>query len=251
MLTRDNASNRATFGFGIARSVYLVSVPIGGAAITELAPQTFYQGVHPTERLADDNHAGFEVRAVVDLLAPANTSGTLTVVGGWPESVAVSKAVTLTVGNNTVVVTIPASQTLAVKLWHPHGHGGQPRYAINATFEPSSSSVVARTGRRFNTIPPPPATTERLLGFRHAVLITINDSDPVAVAAAQSQNGSGTFTMFFRVNGAAVYARGANKVPMDLMEGRMTANAHRRLVYSASEAHFNTIRVRGFPSTWL
>ena len=51
--------------------------------------------------------------------------------------------------------------------------------------------------------------------------------------------------MFFRVNGAAVYARGAIKVPMDLMEGRMTAAAHHRLVQSAVEANFNTIRVWG------
>ena len=51
--------------------------------------------------------------------------------------------------------------------------------------------------------------------------------------------------MFFRVNGAAVYARGANKVPMDLLEGRMTERAHRWLVQSAAEANFNMLRVWG------
>ena len=40
--------------------------------------------------------------------------------------------------------------------------------------------------------------------------------------------------MFFRVNGAAVYARGGNKIPMDLITGRMSAVGHRRLVQTAS-----------------
>ena len=51
--------------------------------------------------------------------------------------------------------------------------------------------------------------------------------------------------MFFRVNGAVVYARGANKVPMELMEGRMTAYAHQRLVQSAALGRFNMLRVWG------
>ena len=42
-----------------------------------------------------------------------------------------------------------------------------------------------------------------------------------------------------------LYARGANKIPMDLLEGRMTPEAHRRLVYSAAEANFNMLRVWG------
>ena len=40
---------------------------------------------------------------------------------------------------------------------------------------------------------------------------------------------------YFRVNGAAVYARGGNKIPMDLIDGRLSAVAHRRLVQSAAE----------------
>jgi beta-mannosidase len=48
-----------------------------------------------------------------------------------------------------------------------------------------------------------------------------------------------------RVNGAAVYSRGANKIPMDLIDGRMSATAHRRLVQSAADAHMNTLRIWG------
>ena len=46
----------------------------------------------------------------------------------------------------------------------------------------------------------------------------------------------------FRVNGAPLYARGGNKIPMELLDGRMSAVAHRRLVQSAAEGHFNMLR---------
>jgi beta-galactosidase/beta-glucuronidase len=49
--------------------------------------------------------------------------------------------------------------------------------------------------------------------------------------------------MFFRCNGAAIYSRGANKIPMELLEGRMSDAAHRRLVQSAAEGRMNTLRV--------
>jgi beta-mannosidase len=54
---------------------------------------------------------------------------------------------------------------------------------------------------------------------------------------------TGDFTMMFRVNGAAVYARGGSMIPMDLLNGRLSAEAHRRLVQSAAEGNFNTMRI--------
>ena len=164
------------------RSLFQVPVPKGGAAITQLAPQTFYRGGHPTVRLADSAHGGFDVLATVDLLAPAAAEGTVSVRGGWPAAVAVVKRVSLVEGENSVVLTIPAAQTLGVKLWHPHGHGGQPRYSITAVWTPTLVGA-------------PLATTDRLIGFRHAVLITTNDTDPATVAGAPDQNGTGQFTV--------------------------------------------------------
>lgn len=89
------------------------------------------------------------------------------------------------------------------------------------------------------------ATTVRRIGFRHVALVTVNDTDPAVAKQAAAADGTGGLTMFFRVNGAAVYARGANKVPMDLLEGRYSASSIRRLVQSAAEANFNTLRVWG------
>merc|ERR1740117_1112959 len=50
---------------------------------------------------------------------------------------------------------------------------------------------------------------------------------------------------FFRVNGAAMYSRGGNMIPMDELEGRLDGLAHRYLVRSSAEARMNTLRVWG------
>ena len=35
--------------------------------------------------------------------------------------------------------------------------------------------------------------------------------------------------MFFRINGAAIYARGSNVIPMEELEGRLSEEATRRM----------------------
>ena len=60
----------------------------------------------------------------------------------------------------------------------------------------------------------------------------MNDTNATVVASnASSQvNDTGTHGMFFRINGAALYSRGANMIPMEELEGRMDGEAHRILV---------------------
>ena len=54
----------------------------------------------------------------------------------------------------------------------------------------------------------------RQVGFRHAVLVTGDDTDPAYVARAATEQGTELHGMFFRVNGAPIFARGANMIPM-------------------------------------
>ena len=49
--------------------------------------------------------------------------------------------------------------------------------------------------------------------------------------------------MMFRVNGSPLYARGANMIPPEMFEGRLSPAAYRRLVISAAEGGFNMFRV--------
>jgi hypothetical protein len=232
MLTTANFPHQPnTFGFGIWKSVYLL--PVTSAAIAHVVPHTFYAGGHPTSILSDTVHKGFEVRVLVELVCPTGgCSGAVSVLGGWPGAVAVTARVaSVPAGTSNVTCVLSAAQTRNVKLWHPHGHGAQHRYPVTATFTPVTGG--------------PPAVASRKMGFRHVALVTTNDTEPEVAATAASADGNGQLTMFFRVNGAPVFARGGNKIPMDLLDGRMSAAAHRRLVQSAVDANFNMLRVWG------
>lgn len=171
--------------------------------------------------------------------ANGDCSGTVMVRGTWRNSTAVlSGTITIPAGTSLIVnLTVPHTETVGVRLWHPNGQGDQHRYQLTAVFTAPGGRIA-------------PTNASRLIGFRHVALVTMNDTSPAA--AAMQLNGTthtGAFTMLFRVNGAAVYARGGAKIPMDLMEGRWTAYAHRRLVQSAAEANFNLIRIWG-GSNW-
>jgi beta-mannosidase len=242
MLTHDR-QGKSTFGFGLWKSVYLLPVP-HGLAITHLVPSTFYAGGHPTSRLSDERHAGFVVNVTLELYATRPIAAAeVAVVGAWPDAQPVSRRVALTAGSNSVTLSVPADQTKAVQLWHPHGHGAQPLYNITATVSVLGDGVAAsgEGSQSSATV----ITTTRRIGFRHVALVTINDTDAAEVAAAAAKQNTGAFTMMFRVNGAAVFARGGSMIPMDLLSGRLSAEAHHRLVQSAAEGNFNTLRIWG------
>ena len=147
------------------------------------------------------------------------------------------QAVTIPAGasNFTVSVTATAKQ---VKLWWPVGMGAQPLYHIRATLQTKASAVSA----------------DRRVGFRYFALVTGNDTDASYVAAAKGEEGTESHGMYFRINGAIMWSRGANMIPMEELEGRMNAEAHRQLVRSAVDGGMNTLRVWGggmfLPDPW-
>ena len=55
--------------------------------------------------------------------------------------------------------------------------------------------------------------------------------------------GTSTNGMFWRINGAAILSKGANMIPMEELEGRMSADAHVQLVQNAVDGGMNTLRV--------
>ena len=217
----EKSTHARTFSRGIWRSVYIVSVK--DVAISHVVPQIFYSGVYPTEPLSDESHGGFDVNVRVHAFSSVDFTGTLLVKGEWGAQASVP--VHLKKNVNTPI-TVSLGRAENVRLWWPAGLGEQPLYNITA----SISEVKA----------------SRRVGFRAFYLVTGNDTDASYVAKAQSEEGTSNFTMFFRVNGAAVLSRGANMIPMEVLEGRMSAEAHRRLVKSSVDAHFNTIRVWGW-----
>ncbi|BCP51851.1 beta-mannosidase [Kaistia sp. 32K] len=96
-------------------------------------------------------------------------------------------------------------------LWWPAGHGKQPLYDAVVTI--------------------PGDSVRRRVGFRTLEVVTENDE----VGAS----------MFFRVNGVDIFAKGANWIPADALPAAITAGRIEALLSAAVEANMNMIRVWG------
>eukprot|EP00439_Symbiodinium_sp_Y106_P013904 s7315_g1.t9 len=228
--TKTSQEGVKTFSYGIWKHVYLIYTPNGSASITHVAPQIFFKGMYPTEALVDGHHAGPPNRRKVKvfLSAPAAANGTLTLLPSWRPSV--SRRISIPAGSSNHTVEVVANAT-DIKLWWPIGMGEQHLYQLGVQFKGDVLTGLTRTTRR--------------IGFRYFALVTGNDTDPAYVARASTEEGTESQGMYFRINGAAFWSKGANVIPMEELEGRMLGKAHRVMVRSAAEGGMNTLRVWG------
>jgi len=213
------------FTKGIWKSVYIVSV--SSAAITHVVPQTFYNGEYVIEPLEDGKHAGFTVKVRTHLWAPVAVSGTLNVKGAWGTTA--SSKVTVPAGDSNTTISVAASAQ-DINLWWPSGMGAQPLYDVEVEFVPDSGPSVA---------------SARRVGFKYFVLVTGDDTAPGYIEKNKDADGNDSNGMFFRVNGAAFFARGANHIPFDELEGRVNSTQVRIMVQSAVDGRFNMLRIWG------
>lgn len=235
-----------TFTKGIWKSVYVAE--IATVAVKHMVPQIKYLGEYPTSPLNEAAHAGFKVDVKAHLWATAATTGTIAVAGSWGQ--AERFAVTVPAGDSVSVVSLHVAAP-AVKLWWPAGHGAQPLYNLTLSFEPGAADSHPPSAT-------PVATTiisaTRKIGFRVFAVVTGNDTNPVWVKSNTNSDGTGRHGMYWRINGAAILAKGANMIPMEELEGRMSAGAHRQLVVNAVDGGMNTLRVWGggifLPQVW-
>ena len=234
--SHDSQGDALTFSKGIWKSVYLAHVPPAAVALRHVVPQPRYLGLYPTTPL--DGHPAASPSACASSCRPPPRGGTLSPAPSWGP-VAEWK-VDVPKGDSNVTLHANASAT-QVKLWWPAGMGSQPLYDLTA-FTPEGGGLYRST------------SASRKVGFRQFALVTGNDTDPDFVARAATEEGSASHGMFWRVNGAAVWSKGANMIPMEELEGRMNAEAHRILVRSAADGGFNTLRVWGggmfLPDAW-
>lgn len=101
-----------------------------------------------------------------------------------------------------------------VELWWPRGYGAQPMYQLQVTV----GEEIA----------------QRRIGFRE--LLTVRDPLPDGEAGA---------SMYFRVNGVPVWAKGASVVPSDALDDRLSDISLRRMLQSSAEANMNCLRLWG------
>jgi len=234
----------ATFTKGIWRSVYVAEV--SAVAIEHVVPQIMYLGEYPTSPLSEGTHGGFKVDVKAHLWAAAKTAGTLKVTGSWGQ--VASAKITVPAGNSVSTVTINAAAA-DIKLWWPAGHGAQPLYNVTLSFEPAAAAGFASAVSAASTV-----SATRRIGFRMFAVVTGDDTNPEWVKNNTDGDGTGTLGMYWRINGAAILAKGANMIPMEELEGRMAADAHYQLVVNAVEGGMNTLRVWGggifLPRAW-
>jgi len=142
--------------------------------------------------------------------------------------------------------------------------GPRNLYTVRVTWAPAAVAA-------------PAVSESRRVGFRALYLVTADDSNPASLLDSE---GSGNFTMRWRVNGASMYSFGGcvaavggvgvgreglppgcriaspprapspfplcrNVIPVEEMEGRITDATYVQFVRSAAAAGFNTFRVWG------
>eukprot|EP01060_Flectonema_neradi_P008387 TRINITY_DN159_c8_g1_i1.p1 TRINITY_DN159_c8_g1~~TRINITY_DN159_c8_g1_i1.p1 ORF type:complete len:941 (+),score=169.32 TRINITY_DN159_c8_g1_i1:61-2823(+) len=214
-----------TFSYGIWKSVYVVAM--GPAVLTHVTPQTYYLGDYPVEPLTDGNHGGFKVSVRIFTYCKAAMTAKIDLQGSWG-SATQTGSFDLPKGNSTHTLNMTVSAS-DIKLWWPSNMGDQNLYTVTTTLQSGSTKRVA----------------QRRVGFRFFALVTGNDTNPVYVNESKNADGTQDLGMLVRVNGAPMFNRGANMIPMEELEGRATSEMYIQLVKNSVEANMNTFRIWG------
>ncbi len=106
------------------------------------------------------------------------------------------------------------------RLWFPSGLGEQPLYSYAIDLAAGGGVIDSRSGR---------------FGIRETEI----DENPF-----ETKYGSG-MSFGLKVNGEAVFAKGANWIPLDLWPGRIKEEQYEFYLKKAKEANFNILRVWG------
>lgn len=226
------------FTLGIIKPIYIIGIGIENFYISHVVPKVYYLGNYPTKpllhpeedfRLDVDIHLSFVTSKPYSLIS----NSSIIVRTDFADQIEVpvkASAPSLYDGLSTVVTISLIVPKQAVELWWPNGMGKQSLYSIYV----GTTCILDKW-------------IEKRIGFRTTSLVTINENNTIDLAKAlnDSTEGSGQHGMYFRINGAIVMGRGANFVPMDELEGRLSSEAHEIVVRSAAKANMNMLRVWG------
>src|SRR3990167_7124976 len=147
---------------------------------------------------------------------------------------------TLTFANNTSTFPINLNGTSVIKqtlsfehitsqseLWMPRGYGNPTLFNLSITYQ----STISSTNKSLSTPLPRFQTVTQQLGFRDVQIV----QEPVP----GSEIG---LSFYISVNGVPVYAKGANWIPVDAFESRVTPKRIGELIESAYLANMNILR---------
>ncbi|XP_068702128.1 beta-mannosidase-like [Montipora foliosa] len=103
-----------------------------------------------------------------------------------------------------------------VKAWWPRGYGKQSLYTVKVVFSSSSGEEQSSISRK--------------IGFRKVIL------------QQERINGSSGLGFHFEINDLPIFLKGANWIPADAFEDRVTSSVLRNLLQSAVDANMNVLR---------
>ncbi|MBE3070115.1 MAG: hypothetical protein IMZ66_07745, partial [Planctomycetes bacterium] len=178
-------------------------------------------------------HLEIVPRAFIDALDVCGDPGedgggtlTVSVEAAGPDAAGLEVAVDVTapdgtaLGSRSAPLAVPpeplAFPVESAALWWPNGMGPQPLYTVRVRLVAGGETVDERTVRA---------------GIRRLELVR----EPDAFGRS----------FFFRVNGRALFAKGANWIPADALPPRVSPARYRDLVDSCAEAGMNMLRVWG------
>ncbi|QGN07028.1 glycoside hydrolase family 2 protein [Halorhabdus sp. CBA1104] len=155
----------------------------------------------------DHDGNGVELTAVVGVDSPTNGEYAVTVSIAGSET---TERREIAAGESELAVSVTVDDP---ERWWPRGYGDQPLYDCTVAIDGADS-----------------ATTR--VGFRD-------------ISVVREVDGENAESFSFEVNGVAVFAKGANWIPIDAMYGGVSTDRYDQLLESAAEANMNTIRIWG------
>lgn len=205
--------------FGWDWSPRLVNVGISGSACLEWSDAPLrVEAFVPLATLSDDLTSGqVRGRLIVENLTAEPIGATLSLrIDGTDARV--ETPVTIAPGTHAAEATVTLASP---RPWWPIGLGAQSRYDVEVSLRPDGAAEPIFRGSKH-------------VGFRTARFET---------APAGDEHGGTRFVL--HVNGRAVFCKGGNLVPADLVLCRVDPDRYATLVERAIEANFNFLRVWG------
>ncbi len=123
------------------------------------------------------------------------------------------KDIQLNEGQNTDSLSFALND---IRLWWPNGYGQQYLYDVSASLSANGFSDIKNDR----------------VGIR-------------SIALQQPAHEDGGTRFFFEVNGQPIFAKGANYIPMDIFQDRVTNDQYERLLGDVIRANMNMLRVWG------
>jgi beta-mannosidase len=202
-------ARKAQFHFGWDWGPRLVTCGIWRPVLLEAWDDFRIQSVHFQQPRVDAEEA--EIRAVVEILSASDKAVSLSLSAN--DTVLARSTVQLKKGLNEIVQTGRIGHP---RLWWTNRLGGQYLYNMRA--------LVSSSGGRSDEY-------SAHIGVRSLEVVREKDS-------------LGT-SLFVRLNGVPVFMKGANYIPQDNLQNRVTPQRYEHIVKSAADANMNMLRVWG------